>query len=119
MYKRWIGILAVLVLLLTVPAGCGKTPSTPEDVKADDVITESTALTADELTAVQTYLNVKENNSHLFVTYTEIAVVGGTKTEDGVYTVRYRPASADGGLYIVTLNQTEDGYRVISNQQMQ
>ena len=121
MGKKWIGILMVLVLLTGLMAGCGarKHSSTPDEEQGGNAITETVVLEGDELSELQTYLNATENNRQLFDVYTEVTVISGTKTEDGVYVVRYRPAGATTGMYVATLDKTEDSFRVVSSQQVQ
>ena len=121
MCKKWIGILMVLVVLMGLMVGCGarKHSSTPDEEQGGNAVVETVVLEEDEVTALQTYFNASENNRHLFDAYTEVTIVSGTKTEDGVYVVRYRPVGAAGGMYVATLDKTEDGYRVISSQQVQ
>lgn len=121
MQKRWIGALLALVVLASLLVGCGarnkdNTPGEPQD---GDVMVETTALTEDELSAMRTYLNSQVANSELFITYTEVVVLGGTKTSEDIYTVRYRPAAAEGDLYIATLSKTEDEMSILSYQQVQ
>lgn len=121
MLKRWISLFVMLIMLMGVIAGCGDNPqpSTPQESETKTTASETLPLMANDMEEVQAYLNVAENNVHLFATYTEVTVIGGTKTTAGMYAVRYRPTEADSGLYIVTLSKTEDGYRFISNQKMQ